>query len=286
MWQIDKSVARQRGQAMVEFLVAAMFLLVPLFLAISVIGKFVDVQHTSEMAGRYAAWERTVWYQDAGGAFDGINRPNQKSATAIHNEIAQRMLNNRSSSVTVIKNTDKSALAFANGTDPMWRDAAGVAYLDDYAQMSAAMSYDAPTKDIAGAALSAVGMIRVPGVFDGAVPPLPTNTLAVANVKLAKIAKNSASYQRLWPKADVWQVTWEGLEFKSTGAVLSNTWAANGAGGTKQMVATVVPTAQPLLNGVINTGVVVGIGMWDPTIPARLELGKIAPDLVPPDRLK
>lgn len=71
---------RQGGQAVAEFLVAAVLLLVPMFLAVAALGKFVDVQHVATMAARYGAWERTVWYDASGTDFNGINGPNQKSA--------------------------------------------------------------------------------------------------------------------------------------------------------------------------------------------------------------
>ena len=37
----------------------------------------------------------------------------------------------------------------------------------------------------------------------------------------------------------------EGLDFLATGAVLSNTWAANSSIGTKRMVIDLVPSANP-----------------------------------------
>lgn len=52
----------QRGQALAEFSVIAGFVLVPLFFCLPLLGKFVDLRHKSEMASRYSAWERTVWF--------------------------------------------------------------------------------------------------------------------------------------------------------------------------------------------------------------------------------
>jgi Flp pilus assembly protein TadG len=282
-----KNVGTARGQAMVEFLVAALFLLVPLFLALAVIGKTADVQHTTQMSARYAAWERTVWYQDAGSPFDNINGSNQKSATQIHNEIAQRLINDHSSSVTVIKDTDKNADKFGNGTDPMWRDNAGVVYMDDYAQLGASVNKETPSRDIADSALNLINKISIPSVTGTLAPPLPTDTLAVAEVNLGKIAKNSAAYQRLWPKDGVWVVDWMGLEFKATGAILSNTWNANGSGATHQMVAESVPTSKAL-GTAVNLAYYPGVLPFDPinARPNHLQMGKVAQDVVPGDRLK
>lgn len=46
----------QRGQALTEFLVVAL-LLIPLFLLLPTIGKYIDIAHATQMASRYAAFE-------------------------------------------------------------------------------------------------------------------------------------------------------------------------------------------------------------------------------------
>ena len=52
---------KQAGQAMTEFSIAATFVLIPLFLMIPLLGKFLDMKASTIQAARYAAWERTVW---------------------------------------------------------------------------------------------------------------------------------------------------------------------------------------------------------------------------------
>lgn len=271
----------QRGQAMVEFVVSAMFFLVPLFLAISALGKFLDVQHTTEMAGRYAAWERTVWYDGSSSTFNSFNAPNSKTADAISHELGARLLSDRSTSTTVIRDTDKNATSFLNGIDPMWQDAAGKKYLDTYAQMTAPVTSEAPKKDVAGKVLETLGKIGVKGVI-GFVPPVPTDTMAVATVKFSKVGEKSEVYKRLWSETPVWA----GLEFESTGAILSNTWGANARAGTTSMVKATVPTAGPV--GQFIDTASLALGAWDASLflTNRLEVGKLAVDELPPDRLK
>lgn len=55
----------QRGQAMTEFIVVALLLLIPLLIALRVIGGMLAQQQKMEVAARYAAWERTVWHAAA-----------------------------------------------------------------------------------------------------------------------------------------------------------------------------------------------------------------------------
>jgi hypothetical protein len=269
----------QRGQAMVEFVVAAMFFLVPLFLAIAAIGKFLDVQHSAEMASRYGAWERTVWYDSTGTGFDSINAPNAKSAANINNEIAARMLSDRSTNTSVIRNDDKTATTFKNGIDPMWKDASGKAYMDTYAQLASTNVSEAPKKDVAGALLKTLGSVGVRGVI-GFAPPVPNKTLAVANVKFDKVGAKSEVYKRLWSESPVWA----GLQFEATGAILSNTWGANARQGTEGMVRASAPMSGTV--GKFLDTAVWGLTPWDPSIPFRVEVGKVAVDELPSDRLK
>jgi len=51
---------KQTGQAMPEFIVFALFVMVPVFLAIPVLGKIADMNQKTVLASRYGAWERTI----------------------------------------------------------------------------------------------------------------------------------------------------------------------------------------------------------------------------------
>ncbi|QJE02313.1 hypothetical protein HH212_21700 [Massilia forsythiae] len=272
-------VTRARGQAMVELLVAALFILIPLFVGIAAVGKLIDVRHTTDMAARYATWERTVWY-DGGGDFAVLNEPNRKSDAAIGNEVAARLLNDRSAGAgAVIRDSDRHVAALVNGIDPMWRDSAGVAYLKDAGGLATTIGRETPATDVGKEPLAALGAVAVAGPA-GFAPPLPGDNLATVRVALEGVAGNSAVYRRLWSSS----AAWRGLDFHADGAILSNTWGANGKAGTRQMVARAVPTAQGL--GAIVQDARAGLAPWDPVQPGRIEAGKIAVDVVPPDRLK
>lgn len=272
---------REHGQAMVEFLVSAMFFLLPLFLGMVVIAKMADVQHVANMTARYAAWERTVWYDDAGTDFDSYNASNQKSAAQIRNEAAVRLINDRRNGVS-IKDIDKTAGSFANGTDPMWRDNAGKVYLATFDQHAATVVNTSSSRNVANGAIGWIEKVPLPKSVAGkVVPPVPLDTFAVAEVSITRIGNNSQSYQRLWPD---WVGKWAGLDFKATGAILSNTWSANGSGATHKMVAESVPTAKGL-GAAVNAIVKSTMTAWDTKAPVP-EFGKIAPDVVPDDRLR
>lgn len=56
----------QRGSALVESVIL-MTVMLPLIFGVAMIGKLIDLRQTSEIAGRYAAWEATVYSQAADG---------------------------------------------------------------------------------------------------------------------------------------------------------------------------------------------------------------------------
>lgn len=49
---------------MTEFVISAAFVLLPLFVFIPLLGKYIDFKHSALQAARYQAWEYTVWYDD------------------------------------------------------------------------------------------------------------------------------------------------------------------------------------------------------------------------------
>ena len=51
---------------MTEFLISAAFVLMPLFVFIPMLGKYIDFKHAAIQAARYQAWEYTAWYADTG----------------------------------------------------------------------------------------------------------------------------------------------------------------------------------------------------------------------------
>lgn len=76
---------RQEGQALVEFLVVAGFVLVPVALGSVYLMKIGNTQHEMQEVARYAAWERTVW--SAGGS-----GPHEKSNSVVLSESVARVL--------------------------------------------------------------------------------------------------------------------------------------------------------------------------------------------------
>lgn len=60
-----RRVSTQQGQAMTEFFVVVVMLVIPLFIVLRIVAGMLSQQQKMDVAARYAAWERTVWYQSA-----------------------------------------------------------------------------------------------------------------------------------------------------------------------------------------------------------------------------
>lgn len=277
----------QQGAAMVEFIVIAIFVLVPMYLAVQALGKFADVRSAANNAARYAAWEKTVWHEETTSDFHKANQPNQKSAAHIRNEAMVRIFNDRQGTLKY-SNNDKGATTFAKGTDPLWRDTQGKALVQDPARFQLNGTYETPSKDLLAGAIGLINAVAVPNITGTLAPPVPTKTLSVNTLAILKVGEKSEVYQRLWSKSNGLPTDFIGEDFVAQGAILSNTWAANAAEGTHRMVRHSVPTANAL-GTAVDTGAAFVMGAWDPTqvVPVkRLQLGHIAQDIVPPDRLK
>ncbi len=85
------SCARQRGQSLVEFLIVTSLVLVPLLMLVPVLAQMISLRQDTEIAARYAAWERTVWFQPGSRSGDFAPTTARDDAT-IARHIEQRVL--------------------------------------------------------------------------------------------------------------------------------------------------------------------------------------------------
>ncbi len=96
--------ARESGTASLELIIGCLAA-IPLFLGISLLGKYADMRHKTVEAARYVAWEDIIW---------------RGGRTGSDHELAasDRLTGHRSSSIV-----DESVLAQEGvSEDPLWRD--------------------------------------------------------------------------------------------------------------------------------------------------------------------
>ena len=104
---------------MAEFLVVCL-VLIPLFLAIPLLGKYMDINHSAAQGSRYVAWERTVW------------TPAKKSSTQLENEVRNRVF---TAPGTALSTSDGAAPP--HHYNPLWTDPTGKSMLANYDDVTA-----------------------------------------------------------------------------------------------------------------------------------------------------
>lgn len=258
-----RSHRRQSGQAIVELAVVAGAVLVLLFLALAMLGRFSDVRIKTLMASRYTAWERTVYLDDA--EWNRYGASVTKTEQALRSEMVQRVMGHDNPAVRA---DDGARHALPAGGMPMWHDIAGQDLLTSYDDVTLTTSRQktGTPLDAAVAALDAGGTV-------GAGFDLPINNQQSTRVSLS-VGANSATLRRLW-------TDWDGFTATDTNVLLTNGWTPDGRDGTLAQVS----NAAPLHHGdFIGAVALMPLAFFAPDI-SGLDLGKIAPDVVPADRL-
>ncbi|MEX2524205.1 MAG: hypothetical protein WD750_04545 [Gammaproteobacteria bacterium] len=119
---------RQHGQAMTEFQIAAVYILVPLFLFIPLLGKYIDIKHAAIGAARYQAWEYTAWHNPADNHdimtnFTAASVP-KKSPGQTTTEAQQRFFSaiREGDDAVPISTSDRTDGWDAEDRNPLWTD--------------------------------------------------------------------------------------------------------------------------------------------------------------------
>jgi len=255
----------QRGQALVEFLIAASLLLVPLFFMISYVAKYHDMQAATIQAARYAAWERTVYF----GSGDWASGTATKSDAAIQNEIRSRFLSARGT-------------GFANPTtenNSIWSDHAGEPILGTWSQASSSAQTPGTgdyvlvkVKDI----IATIGKVLGADGFK-----LDMKSLYAAEVSVTPANSNAIS--RIFAGADG---SFSLLTLTEKNVMVANGWSANGKTFVEKQTGSLALTnvfdREPLSDVLDNAKT--GLKVFYPEF-GGLDLGKMQVDNVPGDRV-
>ncbi|HUO45192.1 MAG TPA: TadE family protein [Burkholderiales bacterium] len=277
---------RARGQALAEFVIAATLVLVPVFLIIPMLGKYIDIKSSTVQAARYAAWERTVWYGKSASSDDWD--ANEKDDTSIGHEIAQRIYAN--ATTTKFQDSDKGAGAFGGGSaKSLWKDRAGNS-LVDYNNVSDSQSNDSspgtlneimkPLTDAIDTVSSLLGAdfkVETDGLYTATVTVNVTNGQAIGQVIAPGALNSTENFSGL------------NLTFTAKNVVLGNGWSANGSDMVKSQVEGLVPLsvlARDPIKTVLNIFQYATAIIAPELMPNNLKIGgEIQPDIVPGDRI-
>jgi hypothetical protein len=154
----------QRGQAVVEFLVAGL-VLIPLFLLMPLIGKYLDIKQSTIAASRKLAFECTVRYADCG---------NLAGNPSFADEIRMRFFSGDQAPVLTNDYPAQDAIGTGQG-NPLWVDNQGRSLLENYSNVG----IEADAKDVnlegglvtglLGAGPGTFGLDLKKGLFDARV---------------------------------------------------------------------------------------------------------------------
>ncbi len=259
-----KSISQQRGQAMVEFVVAAAAVLVPLFFILPLIGKYADINLTSVETARYVAWERSVWHEPSN-LPTGISIPMgetfpSKSDLTIRNEARVRFLGEMDAAVF---STSGQALSQSD-LNTFWKDHDGA----DLITVSAT-DIEVPSLDeTPGVGYSVLRMFT--GILDALYTPLSwlggtasfdPNLDGYAdpgNGPTVSIPVNASSgymLQTMFNSLDKYtpaqNLTTVDLIFEANAGLVVDTWSVQGSEHFENQTGGLVPTSLldfPLLN--------------------------------------
>ncbi len=264
---INRIFKSERGQAMTEFLVCASFALVPLFLGVSLLAKYIDIKHSAIQASRYQAWEYTVWYDSNSEIMSGFEDDSGtaivtqpfKSTVETQQEARQRFFTNPGNETTTlpITSTDSVTDWTTASRNPLWTDHAGnILYSGvDGATASLRSSEDTPTVPVLGDIVQVISdgigfIFEIFGDLMGLVgsnvgfDAINNDAYAESTISM-QVAVNPTfvtNYNNMNGVAGTSnELTGGTLDFNSSAAVLSNAWNAGGKVHTYNQVGGTAP---------------------------------------------
>ncbi len=236
----------QSGQSTTEFIVVAL-VLVPLMLIVPLLGKYNDIAQTSIVASRYVAFEGTVHHSSN-------NNGGWKTDAALANEVRRRFFSRNDLSIK----TNDVAGNFNADRNPLWFDHRGDALLPDFDHNIAVKTERITMNQPFG----------ILGAFN-----LPQDNLykGEVNVQIANVTN-------LTPFDNI------NLVVNRHTVVLVDPWSANGPGQVASKVkdAGLLYPYQSLSVPTLFLDPV--ISLFEPNS-APPEIGRVAPDVVPKDRV-
>jgi len=309
------SRASQSGQAISEFLVTVAFAFLPLFVLVPTLGKVMDLQFQNQVAGRYAVWERTVWFDN----LSGDNRDDfvisnyewesiaLRSESEVINTLQNRIfLNHSSGAIRPIQSADvnlgrgsgSSVWTYVQSDNPMYggtqvasfseQDTPGVAYTVTEFFADSLNSIKRPINFLLGA----IGndnedLFGFPLMSSakGYYTPTVSTTLNIGNAHGGGISTWDRTNGQFTEgiESALFQ-NWDGV-LTSRGAILSDGWSAQSVAHYKDRADDLVPS-DAFDNDVFNTiiglaALAEGFGNRDKSAIGKLRFGSVSVEPMP-----
>ncbi len=283
MKQLKNLKVDNQGQAMTEFIISASFFLIPLFLGLSLIAKYIDIKQANVQAARYQAWEYTVWFAndtergidynsgsisnggEVSGGFTEFDLP-VKTTAITRDEAKRRFYSNPGNEDTTLEiNSSDGITGWETATaNPLWKDHTGMRLYQgvDGSGSVLTSSTETPTLPVVGDVMNFIleGIGLVFGVVADLMSAIGSNVgfnaittegyaMSTESMRIAR----PANYRTLLGLDDSLatnSIAASDFNFMSKASVLSDGWNAGGKEHTYNQVGGMVPTT--LLNELFN----------------------------------
>ncbi|MGD2117607.1 MAG: hypothetical protein PVG66_04550 [Chromatiales bacterium] len=253
---IQHSRARQTGQSMTEFVIGAAFVMVPLFIIVPTVGKFVDMKLATVQSARYVTWEYSANYVDlkdqpAGfSEFSAAQLP-KKSLTQVNNEAQRRFYSD--TSLPLSSTTDKNGYD-VSAANPLWTYHNGLKMYDS-SSLTSSGSDATPDKlhvlsgliGVVGTALnfiaSAYNALGINAGFDAINPDGNISIDGKYSTKITMPVVEAPSYAALKEsnRKPLFGQTLN-LNMHAKSGLLTETWGAGGKAHTVYQAGGLIPT--------------------------------------------
>jgi hypothetical protein len=276
---------RPRGQSLVE-VVVAMLVLAPLAVGIMLIGQYIHIQQTTQLAAREGAWAATV---DPALLNQGLPNTNTEQGRLREDQFAPLQQAVKSNATTPSQYADPMLTTFSGKTLLQTNDLT----LSGYSQTS--------SPSIVDKAVSAVGNVVKTFGLSNSLPPnrqgLVTAQVTANSQQILDSAGNPVSF--------LGNTATERFAFSAKTVLLADSWDAGGNGETlngsatntlrsvRGTIAPLVPSTwlgrfTGMINGAVNILEHIPMlnqlmGLTSPD--SQFEMGRTAPDVVPTDKL-
>ncbi|UAW99498.1 pilus assembly protein [Halopseudomonas nanhaiensis] len=264
-----------RGQALVEFLVTAVLVLVPLFIAMVTLGKYLDARHKVELGARYIAWERTVWSEGPQG---WPSVATGKSDNEIRGETQARVFGRRDQGIQ--SDVDEAlkrysidplleyAYGHPTGNGPILRQTGNVSEFPLYVNATSERQAAPGTAGVTESALRWISNVPLFARFD----------IAQQGAHTGRVALSLRAPARISEMAEL------DIQLDRSVTLITDPWNAGGAGHVRRRVQGLTPTSH--LDGIASVLTDLPFLVGPLEVVGRLELGYIDPDRVPQQYLE
>lgn len=294
-----------RGQAMTEFVVSAAFVLVPLFILVPIIGKYVDMKHTAIQTARYEAWEYTAHYASLGDQSSGFNavansKKPVKPVGNLRDESRRRFFVQTNAGLNTGGDSDAILPAEVR---PLWHYHSGLTMYDPGALDTVSDLDQNLTPDPTGVLSAILYVIQV--VFSAIADVLSAVASAIGATPVGFDAVNAEGYfkstvsipVRNPPEYTAFKlantaplfITNRNVQMVAHAGVLTQGWSAGGVAHTQSQAKGMVPTALigMILNDPIPLQSVVAAVLLSPELsPDSLKFGHMDIDAIDPSHLE